>query len=45
MAHETRDTHQHEKVAGAPGFVPPQELYREATRREDVSRILEALAK
>ena len=35
----------HEKVAGTAGFVSPQEFYREATRRDDVRRILDALAK
>jgi uncharacterized protein (DUF433 family) len=34
-----------EKIAEAPGFVSPQEFYREATQREDVRRILDALAK
>ena len=34
----------HEKVADTADFVSPQELYREATRREDVRRILDALA-
>lgn len=34
-----------EKVAEPPGFVSPQEFYREATRREDIKRILDALAK
>ena len=27
------------------GFVSPQQFYREATRREDIRRILDALAK
>jgi hypothetical protein len=29
----------------APGFVSPQQFYREATQREDIKRILDALAK
>jgi len=35
----------HEKVAGAPAFVSPMRFYREMTRRDDVRRILDALAK
>jgi uncharacterized protein (DUF433 family) len=34
----------HEKVADTTSFVSPQELYREAIGREDVRRILDALA-
>src|SRR3954452_20629447 len=34
-----------EKVADTPDFVSPQQFYREATQREDIRRILEALAK
>jgi hypothetical protein len=56
MAHETVDYHDRivrdpeispgkPEVAGTADFVSPQELYREATRREDVRRILDALAK
>jgi hypothetical protein len=33
------------EVAGAPGFVSPQDFYREAMKREDVRRIMAALAK
>jgi hypothetical protein len=35
----------HAKVAGSPAVERPQAFYREATRREDVRRILAALAK
>ncbi len=35
----------HEKVVDTAGFVSPQEFYREATQREDIRRILDALAK
>jgi uncharacterized protein (DUF433 family) len=34
-----------EKIAETPDFVSPQEFYREAIQREDVRRILDALAK
>jgi hypothetical protein len=34
-----------ENVATAPVLVSPQQFYREATQREDVRRILDALAK
>ena len=34
-----------EKGADTPGFVSPQQFYREATQREDIRRILDALAR
>jgi hypothetical protein len=34
-----------ETLADATGFISPQRFYREATKREDVRRILDALAK
>ena len=34
-----------EKVADTPVFVSPRQFYREATRREDIRRILDALAR
>jgi hypothetical protein len=33
------------KVSKAPEFVSPQQFYREAVEREDIRRILDALAK
>ncbi len=35
----------HERVASTPAFQSPQDFYREATRREDIRRILAELAK
>lgn len=39
------DTSRETPAKDSPGFVSPQDFYREVTQREDIRRILAALAK